>query len=504
MSKPSWLSAYPNTGTLDYFGFRFGRDPLRNYLLRGAASNNFKVAKTLLYYSAIAYAFRKFHSLALDVELSEEQYHLWQDWYKIANYLYIINRHSRHNDTPDSGFLGSATEFKNYFQSFYDSSAAQFNIKETFSRIYPINRPWGYLAQYWGKPLKYFRCVLNIRSCSVGEYAKNAYDLLSQDSSWNMFITCLETGRIDRTSFDEIQSILECKEISQPESKLIQVIIFDKNNINTNENDKYKINYNLIHSLYTTGLDNFKPSNKNDFTMLFSYMALKNLSYGKNDYPWKSLTSSILFEIGINRLFTLIACWSTNGSIYKSNILENIESSALNWLETNNLSGNLLQIEKLWSERHLASIDTYHELFNKMLDTKRTDSVFDGFLQGYIISKISPDINTIDPEAYDALTDPYHCFPPDIFFKNKTIDATSGFIDFIKKVSMWLIDEQFEFSLDRMHMGQKAKFILSKSEFDDQYIFQVDALEFTESRIIIELIDSCLNFWSTAGVLEAA
>ena len=39
------------------------------------------------------------------------------------------------------------------------------------------------------------------------------------------------------------------------------------------------------------------------------------------------------------------------------------------------------------------------------------------------------------------------------------------FKEFILKMVMWLITEQFDFSLDRMTFGQKAKFILSKSEF---------------------------------------
>ena len=122
-------------------------------------------------------------------------------------------------------------------------------------------------------------------------------------------------------------------------------------------------------------------------------------------------------------------------------------------------------------------------------------------MQGYIISTIKPDMKNAVSDSYQAMTDEYHYFAPQPFFANKKIDVQMDFKEFIRKMVMWLITEQFDFSLDRMTFGQKAKFILSKSEFDEQYLFQIDAREFHENRGIIDMIDACLNLWRTAGVL---
>lgn len=501
--KPFWLSAYPNEGTLDYFGFRFYRQPLRKYLVRGATANNFKNAKTLIYYGAITYGFRKEFSIGLEKELSEEQYESWQNWYKCANYLYVINTFLKYGEVPDVGFTGATEEGSLYFEEFYNSSNGQFNIHSTYPRIYPEQRNWGYLTQFWRPPLDYFRCVLNIQTCTAGEYAIACYELLSSYSHWDTFKKILIEGVIDRASLGSIQNIIENKNLSDEEKKLATRIIFDKDNITDGENDEYKKNFNLIELLKNEGCEGYYPVNKHDFAMIFSYAHLKNMHLGENDLPWKLLISSITFEIGINRLYTMLGDLSEGGIVKVNDIQRVIKQATQTWLDKNNFSGSISDVEKLWAEKYLNDIDSYAKLFEAMLDDQQLDCAFDGLLQGYMISQITVEPKVMVSDVYLAMTDPYHYFAPQPFFnEKKRIDKKLLFEEFILKVAMWLINEQFDFSLYRMTFGQKAKFILSKSEFDEQFIFQIDARKFSENRGIIEMIDACLCLWRTAGILE--
>lgn len=504
MSKPFWLSAYPNEGTLDYFGFRFYRQPLRKYLTRGAAANNFKNAKTLIFYAAITYGFRKEHLIEFDAELTSEQLLKWEDWYKSANYLYIVNRFSKYGEVPDSGFTGASDESKNYFQHFYDANSGQFNIHDTYSRIYPKQRSWGYLTQFWVAPLKYFRCVIDIKFCISGEYAEKCYELLSKNEYWSIFVNTLMSGKISREQLNQIQNIIDSKELSFSEKELAQKIIFDENKVTFGENDEYKKSFRLLESLQQEGCEKFYPSKKDDFAMVFSYMQLKNISIGENDLSWKLLVSSIVFEIGINRLYTLLRKLSQNDALDMNHVQTHIENTTQAWMDENGFSGSVVEVEQQWKQKYLNNIDTYNQLFKKMLDTQVHDCAFDGLLQGYIISKIKPSSKEMASESYQAITDPYHHFAPQPFFDNKKIDLKLDFKGFIYKVIIWLINDQFDFSLDRMSYGQKAKFILSKSEFNEQYLFQIDAQEFKENRGVIDMIDASLNLWETAGILKAS
>ena len=499
--KPFWLSAYPNEGTLDYFGFRFYRQPLRKYLVRGAAANDFKNAKTLIYYAAITYSFREKLSIGFDQNLTEEQFAKWKDWYKAANYLYIVNRYTKYGEVPDRGFTGANEESQVYFQKFYNEPTGQFNIRDSYPRIYPDQRSWGYLAQFWRPPLDYFRCVIDIPSCIPGEYAKECYGLLSEDENWGLFTKTLETGIIYREELNKLQNIIDSKELSESEQSLARKIIFDKNNVTDGENDEYKKSFKLLQTLQESGCEGFYPSQKDEFAMVFSYMQLKNIALGENDLSWKTLISSIVFEIGINRIYTILGNLAENGTVEVLAIQQEIKQATQDWMDKNKFSGDLAAVEHSWQEKYLADIDTYSQLFEEMLDDQQLFCAFDGLLQGYIISKSKPDIMDIVSDSYQAMADQYHYFAPQPFFANKKIDEHTDFKEFILKMVMGLIAEQFDFSLDRMTFGQKAKFILSKSEFDEQYLFQIDARVFHENRGIIDMIDACLNLWRTAGIL---
>lgn len=500
--KPSWLSAYPNDGTLDYFGYRFYRQPLRALLVRGAAANDFKNAKTLIYYAAIAYGFRKENKINLDAELNEDQMLLWKDWYKVANYIYIVNYYSKHGEVPDRGFTGANEESKKYFNNFYNGTEKNFDVRSCYSRIYPEQRQWGYLTQFWRPPLDYFRCVLDITQCTQGEYAEECYLLLSSYPSWKKFVKILVSGTLNRSDLNEIQEIIDSKKLNSDEKKLAKKIIFDEMNITQGENDEYKKAFYLLTNLKENGLEGYLPKTKEDYTMVFTYAHLTNKTLGQNDSAWKILISSIVFEMGLNRLYTFILGSSTHGVISVTSLKKQIKHSVSEWLSKNKFgdSPTLTQTCNEWSKKHIRDISSYQNIFDKMLIEQDLETYIDGLLQGYLISKTQTDNDFLHSEDYHILTNKYHYFVPQPFFENKKIDESISFINFVEKMVFWILDDQFKFSLDRMNLGQKAKFIMSKSEFKDQYIFQVDEVWFGENRGIIEMIDACICLWKTAGV----
>jgi hypothetical protein len=498
--KPFWLEAVPNEGALDYFGFRFYRQPLRSLLVRGAAANNFSNSKTLIYYGAIAYAFRFENNIESDQDLNESQLSDWNDFYKIANYLYTVNYHAKYNEVPDSGFTGAVDENNLYFKPFYQRSSGSYDIKTAFPRIYPEQRRWGYLAQFWMPPLRYFRCVLEISECIIGEYAKESYGLLSQYSSWPKFIKILNSGVIERDDLDAIQGIIDCRVLNDSEKQLAQKIIFDTDKITEGENDNYKINFQLIKKLKDNGYDGFYPQIKEDYALLFSYVHLKNQQLGDNDFAWKILYSSLCFEIGITRLFTLLNNISVNGMLDPAVVKQTLKEKITHWKRKHSFGDRLDDVKKQWMEVYTSSIWVYKDLFQEMLDLDEIDHFIDGLLQGYLLSQVEFSEDILLSEPYQFLTDPYHYFAPQPYFENKKIRPDMDFGEFIEKLSFWIIDEQFDFSLDRMNIGQKAKFILTKSEFSQEYIFQVTAKRFEENRGIIDMIGSSIKMWESAGI----
>lgn len=498
--KPIWLSAYPNEGTLDYFGFRFYRQPQRYFLIRGAAANDFKNAKTLLFYAALAYSFRIQNGIPELDELTENEALAWKLWYQSGNYLYILHHYARHATVPDRGFTGAIEEYMNHAHVLFDGTVEEYDLESCFTRIYPPQREWGYLSQFWRPPLYYFRSVLDIPSCSIGEYARECYNLLSSYRGWEDFISILSTRKVNPNQISRIDSILESGELTPDEQNLAQAIIFDRKNVTSGENDEYKAAYNLLHDLKEGGYNGFTPKDKYDIAMLFCYGHLTNAKLGQNDLPWKILISSITFEIGINRLFTLIARAAPFGSISKSNILATVDKEVDTWILEHGMEGSLAEVIYQWRENYLKEIQDYKALFNRMLNYKEVNCSIDGLLQGYLVYQSDMPLEIKNSEMYRRLTDDYHHFVPQPFFNNKRIDPDMPFRDFIRNMTTWLIDDQYEFSLERMNYGQKAKFVLTYSEINDQYNFQVDAKEFYENRGIIEMIDACLNLWRTAGI----
>lgn len=500
---PFWLSAYPNEGTLDYFGFRFYRQPHRFYLIRGAAANDFKNAKTLLFYAALAYSFRAQNAIPEQRELTESELQEWKLWYQAGNYLYVLHHYARHNTVPDRGFTGAIEEYTNFAHVLFESESGEYNLESCFSRIYPRQREWGYLTQFWRPPLFYFRSVLDIPSCSPGEYAKGCYQLFAKYPGWGEFISILTTRKIHPDQLHQIESILESGKLTTDEQGLVQAMLFDRDNITTGENDEYKRVFSLFQNLHEKGFQDFFPSDKNDFALLFCFTHLTDSEIAKNDLPWRILISSITFEIGINRLYTLLTRAAQYGAISTSRILATVDEALENWIVEHGMDGSLDEVCTQWKRRYLGSIQSYQILFERMLDREDLSCSIDGLIQGYLLSQLDVSSEVRTSEMYRRLTDEYHHFVPQPFFANKRLDSNIEFREFVRKMSLWLIDDQYEFSLERMSYGQKAKFILTRSEISDQYHFQVDAKEFHENQGIIETIDACLNLWRTAGIYQS-
>jgi len=497
---PSWLSAYPNDGTLDYFGFRFYRQPFRALLIRGAAANSFTSAKALIYYAAVAHSFRRMVDLADDDELSADQLERWMVYFQSANYLYVVNRYASRDEVPDAGFTGAPTEFDEHFKPFYLSDSGEYNLNECFRRFYPEQRQWGYLAQFWRPPMNYFRTLLDVTNCNTGEYSKACYDVLSEYESWETFHEILLRGRITRAELDMIQPILNNYELSETEQQLAKSIIFDERSINTVENLEYLKGYKLITNIKDKGVSGYNPVTKEDYAMIFSYAHLNNIPLGENDESWKILLSSLTFEIGITRLYTWLAKTSHDEVIDELDLEQGLSQWVEKWQSENDLDGSLGEVLKKWKEKYLNSITGYETLFSKMLDYNTLDTAIDGVIQGILISKASYSDEYFRSDDYFALSDTYHKFTPQAYFQDKSFDLQQSFTDFFVQFTKQLIDDQHTFSYERMSLGQKAKFILRKYEAQKQYVFQIDNRQFEENRGIVNMIGATIDLWESAGV----
>lgn len=501
--RPHWLLAYPNEGTLDYFGGRFYRQPNRAYLIRGAAANDFKNPKTLLFYGALTFAFREHKSIELDSKLNDSDLKIWKRWFKNANFLYVVNYYANHGEVPDRGFTGAIEAFKNHFSYFYEGKQDIFKFETTYETFYPAQRQWGYLTQFWRPPLHYFRSVLSIEACLPGEYAKDCFELLSSYPGWNTFIKAIDSGQLNFKELKEIQTIIDCKELSGSEKSLARKLILDVDAISDNEFVHYKNSLKIVSDLLHQGVEGFMPVTKDDFASIFTYKHLKNQETDLvQEYWWQILVSSLAFEIGINRMYSVLAGLA-EGELLKIDAIESMISSKLEeWKTANSLKGDTLrQILEEWQEARLSSFSDFHNFYTTLLDHENLDTFIDGLLVGYLISRINLPKKVMSSNSYQDLTDDYHYFIPQSFYSSK-IDESQQVLDFIKTVVFRLIDEQYDFSLIRMGYGQKAKFILLKDEVTGNYIFQIDLREFYENRGIINMIEACLCLWGSAGLLE--
>jgi hypothetical protein len=498
--SPTWLAAYPNDGTYDWFGLRFYRQALRFLLVRGAAANSFNTAKTLIYYGAVAQSFRMQHGLDEVEPLSKSQLNDWKSYYQVANYLYVVPRQAREASSIGGGFIGAATEYDEHFKSFDLSDKGEYDIRAAFDRIYPSQRQWGYLAQFWLPPIKYFRCVLDIEACATGEYAIHCYNTLANESGWKTFVSVLKKGSIDKEELSTIHPIIDSHTLSGSEKEVAQHIIFDKYQVNPSENLEYQKCFNLLLSLKQDGLEGFIPDTQEDYAMMFSYAHLANIELGQSDPNWKMLMTSVTFDIGISRLYTWLGQQAVGEVIDEIRLDNKLLTWVHEWLKQNGFSGSMKEVIDQWKAKYLGSINNYESLFIQMLDYDVLDTAFDGIIQGIIVSGLPFDEKTQESDHYQRITDVYHRFAPKRYFKDHPVDVEQSFDEFFLKFTKALIINQYKFGLERMGMGQKAKQILNFYEDQNQYVYQVDDRKFYENRGIYDMIGATVSTWESAGI----
>jgi hypothetical protein len=499
--KPSWLSASPNEGTLDYFGFRFYRQPNRSLLVRGAAANSFTTAKTLIYYGAIAYSFKHSNNIGPDTELKDEKQYLdWKRYYQAANYLYIVNRYARDQEIPDAGFTGAASEYDDHFRAFDQGEVSEYNLMDCFERIYPEQREWGYLAQFWRPPLFYFRTLLDAAACVPGKYSKMCYEVLSKHKNWQTFHRVLTSRYINRKEYKDIQDIIRSDILTEEEQRIGQAIIFDKHDQYRLENDHYLQSYRFIKSIQESGVEGLFPDSANEYAMIFSYAHLKDKLLSKNDENWKILFSSLTFEIGITKLYTWLGSLSQNGVIEGEDLERAVADWVQAWQNKLDLSGSLEEVISGWKEKYLSSLSNYQELFEQLLDRQSIDTALDGIIQGIILSSISYSKEYSESDDYRKLMDTYHQFTPQAYFKYKKLDMSQAFGPFVISFTQTLIDDQHAFGIERMNQGQKAKYITTRHEELNKYVFQIDNRKFEANIGIINMLASSMSMWRSTGL----
>ena len=139
-------------------------------------------------------------------------------------------------------------------------------------------------------------------------------------------------------------------------------------------------------------------------------------------------------------------------------------------------------------------------LFGEMLDYEKLGAAFDGIIQGIIVSGFPFDEKTQELDHFQRITDTYHRFAPQRYFKDHVIDVEQSFDEFFLGFTKALITNQYKFGLERMGMGQKAKQILNYYEEQKQYVYQVDDRKFYENRGIYDMIGATVSTWESAGL----
>lgn len=509
-TAPQWLASYPNKGPLDYFGFRFLRQTKREHLFRSAASNNFRNAKPLLYYPAVALEFRLQYGIDHEDAFSEEQQASWLQWYQRANFLFVTHQTMRFGDTyGDAGFTGAKMILED-FRPFIDAWEDLLQIDSHLPKFYGENRrPWGYLKQFWSGALGFYHSIHNIDYCRVGKYGEEAHQLLSGFDNWNILVKALKSGVVTRKELDALEPILTCEDMSKAEKVVIQKMVIDRDEHNKESAEVYKQSFEAFSRLFEDYEILYDDSLALEVITLFLYRYYTHQPlYNARENAVRTLCNSYPFEIGLVLLFRRLSRESSSTRLTEKKIKEILETDIEAWLGRQKMNSAgfdkiASQYFKVISGTEERFTDAVYALYK--LDSANDDLWIDGMLLGYLAYKTDEADSELhlSESWYSSMTDEYYAFVPQVVFRDFLI-STESFGEGLVSLSLHLLRRQYEFAIERIQLGQIAKFLTLRASDIDAIEFEVDEYNLWPQDGVIGLFESMLLLWLSAGLLKVA
>lgn len=508
-TRPQWLASYPNKGPLDYFGFRFLRQTKREHLFRSAASNNFANAKALIYYPAISIEFRRQHSIDDEQELTNEQMEAWLQWYQRANFLFVTHQTMKFDFTYDNGFTG-AKRILDLFKPFTEGQQETLDFNLYLPIFYGGNkRPFGYLKQFWSGSLGFYHSIQNIDHCRVGEYGEEAHQLLSSFEQWPTLLRVIKSGIVSRKELDSLESVLTCENLSRAEKLLVQKMILDRDRHHEESALIYDQSFNAFCRLF----DEYEVYNVDTLALdvitlfLYRYYTGQPL-YNAREGALRTLCNSYPFEVGLVLLFKRLSREATSRKLTVRRIRNILAKDIDAWLDSHNKKGeSFASVVSSFHSDISTGLDGFKESVCDLydLESPREDLWVDGVLLGYLAYKI--DLADADrhqtEDWYTSMTDEYYSFVPQVAFRNFG-GANHSFAAALSSFALNLLKRQYDFAIERIQLGQIAKFLTLPATDIEAFQFEVDEDNILPQDGVIGLFKSMLSLWQSAGLLTKA
>jgi hypothetical protein len=506
-TTPQWLASYPNKGPLDYFGFRFLRQTNREHLFRSAASNNFSNAKPLLFYPAIALEFQQQQGIDREEPLPKEQQEKWLQWYQRAHFLFVTHQTMKFGYGYDAGFTG-AKMILDEFRPFIDGQEKTLEIDWLFPKFYGEGRrPWGYLKQFWSGALGFYHAIQNIDRCRVGNYGEEAHQLMSSFEHWRTLVKVLKTGIITRNELDRLEPILTCEGFSQAEKALIQKMILDQDSHHKESALIYEQSFEAFCGLF----DDYEILNDSSLVLevitlfLYRYYRRQPL-YNDRENAIRTLCNSYPFELGLVLLFRRLSRESTSSRLSEKKIKSILEKDIDAWLDRRKMSlASFDYVASQYFKLIARSEDDFRTAIYEIYDLKSaSDELWiDGILLGYLAYKIDVEDASLhsSEDWYSKMTNEYYAFVPQVIFRDFPV-SNAGFKEGLLSLSLHLLRRQYDFAIERIQLGQIAKFLTLPASDIDAIEFEVDEENILPQEGVIGLFQSMVSFWLSAGLLK--
>ena len=502
---PNWLEALPNSGALDYFGFRWQRQTMRTYLFAKGASNNFISASTLLYFPAVAVAYRNNAGLSLEAELTPEQIKDWKIWFQRAYFLYVIFQEiSGAKNQLDGGFTGGVEIVKKFGKFLVDSDAVLSIDEQLKLFVGNPSRPFGYFTQFWSGPMRYYDAIHRIDNCMLGAYASECHTLYTQKQNWNVFLSGVTTGRISKKDFDSLDKILLCNNLTNSDKQLAQSMILDEKDLHPKTNVVYRDSYKQFCKLlsnYAVTLEDVSKFRNNIISFYLFRVLTKASVVSEQESKWRTFSMSFPFESALVNLFRKI-CDNSSGKFFSEDaISEFVKNECEIWLKKQNLKNqSAIKIFETIVLKSTTSIEETLKKLNSMTDYENDEaSWITGAILGWAIYE-SDSIKVSAPKWYESMTHEYYAFTPHQFFKTFSV-GDAGFIETMQNFVFYAMRTQYQFSIDRMKLRQIPKFLVMPNQ--EQKGFEIQGYEDNVAiqSGVLGLFRSIVCLWHSAGLL---